>query len=79
MKTDLEIITRIIGPVEPMGKAYIDEGRYENLQDLHTLILDLVSLIKDVSVLADRPEYSMSKAGRLSKKILSDIKLELEE
>jgi hypothetical protein len=68
-----EIITKLIGPITPVGATHIDEGRFENLKKLCELTQSLVILIDEVAVdHKTTAEYSRSRAGKFAADFLRD-------
>ena len=67
MIDNYEVIKKLIGSIEPVGETHTDNARYENLQEM-TRLAD--ALLEDIGDIArhnkDRPEYSMSKAGKFA-------------
>ena len=67
------IITKLIGPVDPVGETNADNARFENLRNLIELTDTLIGDIQRVSTSKDRPEHSMSRAGKMAGGFLSDL------
>jgi len=62
-----EITKKLIGPINPVGCCQRDAERYDNLSDLIILVGLLLNDINHVSLDADSPEASVSKAGQMAK------------
>lgn len=74
MRMDLfDIVTRLVGPVQPIGETYADDARLDNLKKLTELTERLLAEIRQAASCADRPEASMSKAGKYAKDFLDEI------
>lgn len=67
------ILITLIGEVEPIGETNTDNDRYQNLIQLEGVIEHLLDEVEKVSKCSDRPEYSMSKAGKQTVIWLSEI------
>ena len=74
-----EVVKKLIGSVEPVGATNTDKVRFENLSkhiDLTDALLD--DLFK-VANNFNRPEYSMSRAGKEAQKYLKTLSGDLLE
>ncbi len=69
-ETIIEVVGKLVGPVEPQGETHTDTKRYENLETMCAVADHLLSEIKQVSLNADRHEFSMSHAGKRAKRFL---------
>lgn len=58
------MLMTLIGEVCPIGETYADYDRYENLIQLEGVIDILLDEVERVGKCSDRPEFSMSKAGK---------------
>ncbi len=72
-----EVVTKLIGPVEPVGESRTDAGRYENLGVLCDLIESLSHDLIQVSANRERHEHSMKKAGEMAYDRIVNIIVEL--
>jgi hypothetical protein len=68
-----EIMKKLIGNIEPVGESHTDDPRYGNLKEYMALAERLLVDIASVAGYADRPEYSMSRAGTLAKEYLNNV------
>ena len=69
-----EIVTRLIGPIEPAGDSTLDGKRFENLKVMTELIDALVQDIHYVEMDKNSHQDSVSKAGKFASKFLrSDL------
>ena len=69
--TYTEIVKKLIGNINPVGKSEIDTERFENLKQMCELVHDLVILIDDVSFYnRDAREASVRKAADYAKNFL---------
>lgn len=57
------IVTRLVGPIDPVGESHTDDKRFDNLKTLTDLIDRLLGDIERVSSNKSRHEYSMKRAG----------------
>ena len=64
------IVTKLIGPVEPVGSSHIDEQRLKNLNELTDLAGKLLDDIRKISRRAISHEYSVRIAGELCKQFI---------
>ena len=74
-----EIVTKLIGGINPVGESNADEQRFENLKALIQLVDLLLADIGDVSEYKDCPEYSKSRAGKFALKYLQQVSIELRD
>jgi len=70
----IDVVKKLIGPIEPVGETNTDEKRYKNLLEMIELVELLHSEIFDVSSFSGRCEYSLNKAGKRAAQFLKDIK-----
>ena len=68
-----EVVTRLIGPIEPIGETNADERRFENLKVMTELVDSLLIDIHSVSHNTTRAEYSMQRAGKFARDFLVEI------
>lgn len=70
-----EVVTKLVGPINPVGEAHTDEKRYENLKVAIDLTAQMISEIRDVAMdNKDRHEHSMRKAGKLAAEFIASLK-----
>jgi len=69
----IDVVKKLIGPVEPVGDSNVDDKRLENLKQLTSLTVDLVDLIRDVSLYKNNYQHSMKIAGEHANECLKDI------
>ena len=77
--TPYEIITKLIGPIAPLGECCADEKRAKNLEETVTLV-DL--LLSDIEIAANsygRTEASMNAIGYRAKVFLREVGESLDE
>lgn len=72
-----EIVLKLIGPINPIGETNTDRVRYENLQQTIDLVDRLILNISHVSDNRNRPEYSLSNAGKKAYQFLQELKEDL--
>jgi hypothetical protein len=71
--THLEIVNKLIGPIEPVGETETDQKRYENLKAQCELVESLIMNIQYVANSnKDRSEYSMKLAGQYADRFLTN-------
>jgi len=60
----IDLVRKIIGPIQPIGDSSIDSERFSNLTEMVGLIEDLLSDLQAVAKYRQAPEHSVSKAGK---------------
>ena len=74
-----ELVTRLTGPIDPVGETNEDHRRLENLKTVCSLVDKLVFDIHEVNVRnAKHYENSRLVAARVAKDFLSRIAAELQ-
>lgn len=68
-----DVVSKLIGPVNPIGETHKDEIRFENLKVMVKLVNDLLTDIDSVASFRDRREHSMKKAGEYAWKAVDDM------
>jgi hypothetical protein len=68
-----DVVTKLVGPIQPVGETQTDEKRLENLKEMADLVDKLIRDIAEVSSRKDSPEYSVSKAGKYADKFLTEL------
>jgi len=69
-----EVVTRLVGPIKPVGETHADEIRYENTIELLRLMTKLHGLIDEVATdNKDRQEYSMKRIGEACNQYLDNL------
>ena len=68
--TNYDVVKKLIGNIQPIGAAHIDEERLKNLKETIDLVELLLSDISNVAREASRQEASMKKAGIYAKEYL---------
>ena len=75
--TNHDVITKLIGPIDPVGDSNIDNKRFENLKVMTELVDKLLFDINQVAIYnADRHEASMKLAGRFAHNFIKEVKEE---
>lgn len=60
-----DIVLKLTGQVRPVGESHEDDRRFENLKELLELMKQLHVLVDDIATTnKNRPEFSMSRAGK---------------
>ena len=68
-----EIVFKLTGRVNPIGKSEVDEERFENLKAMCELVDILVTKIDEVAYdNKDRYEASMKKAGLYAQNFMTN-------
>lgn len=72
----IDVVRKLIGPVEPVGETRADDERYENLKALTALVDNLICEVRYVTENKSRHEFSMKRAGEHASKFLRSIGVE---
>ena len=72
-----EIVTRIIGPISPIGDSAVDDGRFANLEYAIDLANRLLFDIYCVALKCGSEFISVKKAGMRAKKFLTEVRDEI--
>lgn len=67
----LQIINKLIGPIEPVGETNADVHRYNNLKEQCKLVELLLAQINNVARKKDSHEYSVKRVGDYADQFLS--------
>jgi hypothetical protein len=68
----IDIVSKLVGPVRPVGSTHVDDERFENLKVLCLLTNQLVAMIDDVAYSAQgHVEFSIKRAGDYASKCLT--------
>lgn len=59
-----DIVFKLIGEIEPVGKTHVDDARFNNLQTVLNTLDVLIDEVTFVMPYEDRFEYSMQRAGK---------------
>lgn len=71
--THTDIVNKLIGPIQPIGKSEVDADRFENLKNICDLVNNLVIQIKNVQTDKFSHEASVREAGKYADKFLYEI------
>ena len=74
MKTNHEIVKKLIGSINAIGETYGDERRYKSLEETIELVDALLCDILRASADSKRPEVSMKKIGVRAREYLDDVR-----
>jgi hypothetical protein len=69
----IDVVRKLVGPVEPVGETGTDNNRFENLKVLAKLVDMLIADIDSVTCNKSRMEYSMKRAGEYADKFMDDL------
>ena len=72
--TTLDLVRKLVGPIEPVGDSSIDPKRLENLREQCQIIDGLIEDIKVVSRDIISQEHSVHLAGEIAKEFLKNLK-----
>ena len=59
----IDVVRKLVGPIEPVGDSRIDHDRFENLQTMTKLVDKLLGDIDRIIPCKDSHEASVKKAG----------------
>ncbi len=75
----LEVVSELIGYIEPYGDTNIDKVRYENQEKIIAVVLSGIEDLINNSKYKDRTEYSISQIGGRAYEALEQIHNMIEE
>lgn len=80
MKTEgiYEVVTNLIGSIDPVGESHTDSKRYENLEKMIELADLLIADIHGVTGNHSRHEFSMNKSGSRARGFIEHIRRDYE-
>jgi hypothetical protein len=61
--TTVELVRKLIGPINPVGETNLDEKRQPRIQEMSKLAEDLLYQLMETARFRDRYETSMRHAG----------------
>ena len=68
-----EVVTKLVGSIQPVGETNEDERRFENLKTMTNLISALLPDIENVVHCKDRVEFSIRRAGEYADNFLKEL------
>ena len=71
-----EVVTKVVGPINPVGETHTDNRRFDNLEVMCDLVDRLLTDIDGVAQNKHRCEYSMKKAGVYASDFYTQIGIE---
>lgn len=74
-----EIVTRLVGPIEPIGDTRIDDERFENLKVMCDLTDKLLADIDAVIPGMERMEHSIKRAGIYANDFMMRLGIDVKE
>jgi hypothetical protein len=69
----IDVVRRLLGPIEPVGESNEDERRLKNLEATIEIVDRLLCDIGSAAQDADRVEHSMRVIGQRAKQFLADV------
>lgn len=73
--TNTDVVKKLVGRINPVGKTTEDNIRFNNLEEMCTLVENLLVEINAVSACIDSHEWSVKRAGKYA----ADFKIKLGE
>lgn len=74
MKTNYDIVKKLIGTITPVGETNTDNERFENLKEMCELLGEIREAVHDVAYkYKDYQEFSIKRACEYAKQQLIDI------
>jgi hypothetical protein len=72
----IDVVRKLVGPIDPIGSTHVDEDRYKNLVAMTDLVDRLLSDIDRVIPNRTRQEASMKRAGEYAKQFFDHVGIE---
>ena len=69
----IDVVRKLVGPVQPIGDSDIDRNRFENLKELTSLVEELVGDIRHIVPDKNREEHSLHRAGEYSFEFIKEL------
>lgn len=69
----IDVVRKLLGPIEPVGETNEDERRLKNLEATIEVVERLLCDIGSAAQDADRVEHSMRVIGQRAKQFLTDV------
>jgi len=69
----IDVIHKLLGPIEPVGETHTDERRFQNLETTITIVDKLLDDLNNVALEADSSEISVRTIGQRARNFLSGI------
>jgi hypothetical protein len=70
----IDVVRKLIGPIDPYAESAIDAKRFENLKEMCLLANKILFDINQVANHSESGFASVKKAGEYAQKFLNDIK-----
>jgi hypothetical protein len=69
-----DVVTKLVGPTDPVGETRADDECFENLKALTGLVDQLLTDIDRIACANNgRPEFSMARAGKFCAEFLTQL------
>ena len=68
-----DIVTKLVGPIYPIGETHEDIKRLANLRVMVDLVEKLVENIQEIAIMKDRQEHSIKTAGICADNALANM------
>ena len=75
----IDIVKKLIGPIEPIGESSTDEKRLENLKEFIKLTRDMIDELESVEENAKSHMHSVALIGKTAKAFLDELQEELKQ
>lgn len=70
----IDVVGKLVGPIDPVGDAAIDPKRFENLEAMCTLVDKILYQIHIIAGMSDSQLASVKKAGQYARNYLQEVK-----
>lgn len=68
-----DVVTKLIGPIQPIGETTEDEKRFNNLKEMTDLIDQLLTEVDRVASCKNISAYSIKHAGEFADKFMRNL------
>lgn len=72
----VDVVTKLIGKIDPVGETHTDNARYDNIKVMTALIDSLMYEIHEIARY-ERHEYSINRAKRYCEGFLKHVQEEI--
>lgn len=69
----IDVVRKLVGPIEPVGETHTDDKRFENLKVMTALVDQLLTDIDYVVAFKQSGAFSMKRAGEYASKFQDSV------